>query len=143
MPLVRKQTVKPGTVAMHAGTVPPAGWLERNGAAVSRTLYAALFAAIGTTWGAGDGVNTFNLPDARDDFDRGASATRPVGSKATDSTRSHTHNVGFYDQDNAYPAIVDNGVIAFGPGSSTRATTASGGAETAPRHGCYLPIIKY
>lgn len=41
----------------------PSGWLECNGAAVSRTTYADLFAAIGTTWGAGDGSTTFNLPD--------------------------------------------------------------------------------
>jgi microcystin-dependent protein len=43
----------------------PSKWLQCNGAAVSRTTYAALFAAIGTTWGAGDGSTTFNLPPAR------------------------------------------------------------------------------
>lgn len=41
------------------------GWLECNGSAVSRTTYATLYAAIGTTWGIGDGVNTFNVPDLR------------------------------------------------------------------------------
>jgi microcystin-dependent protein len=46
------------------GAVPP-GWLVCDGAAVSRTSYAALFAAIGGTWGVGDGSTTFNVPDAR------------------------------------------------------------------------------
>ncbi|ACZ29558.1 Tail Collar domain protein [Xylanimonas cellulosilytica DSM 15894] len=53
-------------VGMEAGfhTVPP-GWLEHNGAAVSRTTYPALFAHYGTTYGAGDGSTTFNLPNAK------------------------------------------------------------------------------
>ena len=41
-------------------------WLECDGRAVSRTTYATLFAAIGTTYGAGDGSTTFNLPDFAD-----------------------------------------------------------------------------
>ncbi len=52
-----------GTVTDFAGTSAPTGWLECGGAAVSRTTYAALFSAIGTTWGAGDGSTTFNLPN--------------------------------------------------------------------------------
>lgn len=47
------------------GTTAPAGWLFSYGQAVSRTTYAALFAVIGTTYGAGDGSTTFNLPDKR------------------------------------------------------------------------------
>ena len=43
----------------------PAGWLDCDGAVVSRTTYAALFAAVGTAWGAGDGSTTFGLPDLR------------------------------------------------------------------------------
>jgi len=52
----------PGQVIMFAGKVAPAGTLLCNGAAVSRTTYAELFAAIGTLYGAGDGTTTFNLP---------------------------------------------------------------------------------
>ncbi|WP_287956581.1 phage tail protein, partial [Snodgrassella sp.] len=48
----------------------PTGWLKANGAAVSRTTYANLFAAIGTKFGAGDGKTTFNLPDLRGEFIR-------------------------------------------------------------------------
>ena len=54
-----------GSMIMFGGAVAPTGWLFCDGAAVSRETYAALFAAIGTTWGAGDGSTTFNLPDAR------------------------------------------------------------------------------
>ncbi|WP_228368206.1 phage tail-collar fiber domain-containing protein, partial [Klebsiella pneumoniae] len=60
-----------GAVVHFARTTAPAGWLKANGTAVSRTAYAALFAAIGTTYGAGDGFNTFNLPDLRGEFIRG------------------------------------------------------------------------
>lgn len=54
-----------GTMLPFAGTAAPSGYLVCNGAAVSRTTYAALFAAIGTTYGAGDLVTSFNIPDAR------------------------------------------------------------------------------
>lgn len=49
----------------YAGSSIPTGWLECDGSAVSRTTYAALFTAISTTWGSGDGSTTFNVPDMR------------------------------------------------------------------------------
>ena len=51
-----------GAVMDYAGSSVPTGWLECDGSAVSRTTYADLFASISTTWGAGDGSTTFNLP---------------------------------------------------------------------------------
>jgi microcystin-dependent protein len=54
-----------GIIVPYAGASLPAGFLNCNGAAVSRTTYSALFAALGVTWGAGDGSTTFNLPDLR------------------------------------------------------------------------------
>lgn len=56
--------IPPGTLAMHAGSL-PAGWLECDGYAVSRATYADLFTAIGVVYGAGDSSTTFNLPDFR------------------------------------------------------------------------------
>lgn len=53
------------TIAPFAGLVEPAGWLFMAGQAVSRVTYSALFLAISTTYGIGDGSTTFNLPDAR------------------------------------------------------------------------------
>lgn len=54
-----------GTVLPFAGSTAPSGWLLCYGQAVSRTTYAVLFSVIGTTYGAGDGTTTFNLPDLR------------------------------------------------------------------------------
>jgi len=53
----------PGVVMDYMGATVPAGWLSTDGTAVSRTVYAALFAAINTIYGPGDGVTTFNLPN--------------------------------------------------------------------------------
>lgn len=55
----------PGLMAPFAGGSAPAGWLLCFGQTISRTTYAALFAAIGTSYGTGDGTTTFNLPDLR------------------------------------------------------------------------------
>ncbi len=52
-----------GTIAMFGGGSAPVGWLLCNGAAVSRSTYAALYSAIGGNWGSGDGSTTFNLPN--------------------------------------------------------------------------------
>lgn len=57
--------IQAGFIMPYAGATPPAGWLVCAGQAVSRTAYAALFLAIGTTHGVGDGSTTFNLPDLR------------------------------------------------------------------------------
>lgn len=59
------QTVPAGSVTMFAGAAAPAGYLLCDGTAVSRTTYAGLFAAIGTTYGAGDGSTTFNVPNLK------------------------------------------------------------------------------
>lgn len=60
---VRQFAVPTGTVIPFAGSTNPAGYLTCNGQAVSRTTYAALFAVIGTQYGAGNGSSTFNLPN--------------------------------------------------------------------------------
>lgn len=54
-----------GLIAPYGGTSAPTGYLACDGSNVSRTTYAALFTAIGTTWGVGDGSTTFGLPDLR------------------------------------------------------------------------------
>lgn len=57
--------VPPGSVSAYAGISVPGGWLHCDGSAIDRTIYADLFAAIGTTFGAGDGETTFNIPNLR------------------------------------------------------------------------------
>ena len=82
-----------GAIVAYGGTDAPTGWLLCNGQAVSRTTYARLFAVIGTTYGAGDGSTTFNLPDLRQRFPLGKAASG-TGSTlgATGGAIDHTHS---------------------------------------------------
>ena len=75
---VRSYIMPAGVIIPFAGSSIPAGYLLCNGAVVSRTTYAKLFKVIGTTYGAGDGSTTFNLPDLRDRFLEGA-GTNAIG----------------------------------------------------------------
>lgn len=80
-----------GSVQAFATSSAPSGWLKADGSAVSRTTYSALFAAIGTTHGSGDGSTTFNLPDLRGEFIRGFDDGRGVDSgRALGSTQKGT-----------------------------------------------------
>ena len=72
----------PGAVIPYAGSSAPDGWLLCDGRTVSRTTYAALFAVIGTTYGAGDGKNTFALPNLQGRVAAGTSSSHPLASKA-------------------------------------------------------------
>lgn len=93
-----RQMAPPGMVVHFARSTAPAGWLKANGAAVSRSAYAELFAAIGTTYGAGDGFTTFNLPDLRGEFvrgwddGRGVDGGRALGSSQSGAIQSHAHS---------------------------------------------------
>lgn len=89
-----RQMAPAGLVATFARSTAPTGWLKANGAAVSRTAYADLYAAIGTRFGAGDGINTFNLPDLRGEFirmwddGRGVDSGRGLGTWQTATSLS-------------------------------------------------------
>lgn len=94
---IKYNAVPPGTVSAFAGSTAPTGYLMCNGQAVSRTTYSRLFAAIGTTWGSGDGSTTFNVPDARGEFirglddGRGVDSGRTLGSSQDDAFQGHVH----------------------------------------------------
>jgi microcystin-dependent protein len=82
-----------GTIAMWPTATPPTDWLICNGAAVSRTTYSTLFVLFGTTFGAGNGSTTFNVPDYRNKMPYG-SGTVPIGAtggSADSIVVSHTH----------------------------------------------------
>jgi len=89
----------PATVYSYAGSALPTGFIAADGSAVSRTVYQELFDVIGTTYGAGNGSTTFNVPDLRGRVAIGTGtdgsaqngATRTRGEKGGD-TRSQTHN---------------------------------------------------
>jgi len=88
-----------GAVMSFAMNSAPAGWLAADGTAVSRSTYAALFAAISTTYGAGDGSTTFALPDLRGIFVRGSGSqdisgityNKTFASKENDALQQHIH----------------------------------------------------
>jgi len=144
-----------GAVLAFAMNSAPSGWLDANGAAVSRTTYAALFAAIGTTYGAGDGSTTFTLPDLRGYFIRGAgtsadgTASGTFGAKQADAFQGHIHNLygntiaatgaGFPGGSNyGYYGTTTTGPVSDGTNGTPR--TAN---ETRPRNIAMLYCIKF
>ena len=80
-----------GEVFMFTTNTCPTGSLSANGAAISRTTYAGLFAVIGTTYGAGDGSTTFNLPNLEGIFVRGA-GSQTFGSETYTGTLAAKQN---------------------------------------------------
>ena len=98
---VRSIGLPAGAIIAFGSTVAPSGYLLCDGAAVSRTTYADLFAAISTTWGVGDGSTTFNLPDGRGGVLRGTGTGSvngrdkvgpAVGAKQEDQMQGHWHD---------------------------------------------------
>ena len=90
--------VPSGAVFCIAVATVPTGYLECNGAAVSRTTFAALFAVIGTQYGAGNGSSTFNIPDLRGEFIRGfdngkgTDSGRSIATSQSDQNKQHNHS---------------------------------------------------
>lgn len=93
--------VPTGSVQAFAGSTAPTGWLLCNGAAVSRTTYASLYTVIGTTYGAGDGSTTFNVPNLQDrvpvgsgsTYARGATGGAATVTLTTAQIPSHSHTL--------------------------------------------------
>jgi microcystin-dependent protein len=85
--------VPTGAVFAWIALVAPTGWLLCDGTAVSRTTYADLFALTGTTYGAGDGATTFNVPDLRARFPLGYSSSAPTKVLTFASRSSNTITV--------------------------------------------------
>lgn len=138
-----------GEVAIFGGAV-PAGWLACDGSAVSRTgATAALFAYLGTTWGAGDGVTTFNLPDLRGASPVGAGQGTYVGATnhilgqtggeethtlTTAEMPSHNHPVPATANAGGGPNFTEGSPFA-GTDSTNMGSTGGGGA-----HNTYHPF---
>lgn len=160
-----------GGIGLFAMANPPVGWLRANGAVVSRSVYAALFAAIGTTYGAGDGASTFGLPDLRGEFirgldnGRGVDVGRTLGSFQGDAIgtpapatnyqqpRSFlvtTNRTGQYpasDAVNGLQNLTANGAFSLELDLLTQLsisrTSLSTAKETRPRNVALLACIKY
>ena len=133
-----------GSVAYFAMTNVEPGWIPCNGDQYSRIEYELLFNKIGTTYGSGDGSTTFNVPNLFNEFIRGVSAERAIGSWQGDEIRSHTHpglnaptiksriDLNREDGNDSRYATGDN---------TTGATGTAGGSETRPRNVALLPCI--
>ena len=119
-----------GVIIPFAGTSVPTGYLLCNGAAVSRTDYANLFAAIGTLYGAGDGSTTFNLPDARDRVLQGASGTHSTGSYIAAGLPNITGYVN--NGSGVWTYKVGSGAFALAE-AANRSFSQSGGETCYPR----------
>ena len=123
-----------GTIITFGGTSAPSGYLACDGTAVSRTTYSALFTAISTTWGTGDGSTTFNVPDLRGAFLRGSGSQTytntydggSVGDKSRDTIIKHAHKFRTEGTYGGSPIGEDEyGLIAPGtsyPDASSRVT---------------------
>ena len=162
----------PGALLDFAMQTAPTGWLACNGAAVSRTTYAALYNAIGTTFGIGDGSTTFNLPDFRGEFrrgwdnGRGVDTGRAFGSWQADAylNHSHTASASSYDAGHTHTvpmrsqfsslasaggAVESSGSTVTNTGYANITTTVTvnnsttGGVETRPRNVALLTCIKF
>lgn len=143
-----------GSVQYFALSSAPAGWLKANGALVSRTTYANLFAAIGTVFGAGDGSTTFALPDLRGEFirgvddGRGIDTGRALGSAQGSQMQSHNHTL----PGNIVERSTSSSLVwAVAGGSSAGPITSSmglaggteNGSENRPRNVALLACIRY
>ena len=149
---VLANNVPAGAVNFFAMNTAPTGYLKANGATISRTTYSVLFAAIGTTFGAGDGSTTFRLPDLRGEFirgwddSRGVDSGRGFGSFQSQDIQSHNHLAVTTYQDDYAQFSLDQPPPGFGRDGNTPVdwyTSNTGGTETRPRNIALLACIKF
>ena len=122
-----------GSIVAMATRVVPTGYLECNGNTLSRTTYSKLFSVVGTTFGAGDGATTFNLPDLRGEFirgldsGRGVDQSRQIGTQQGDAIRNITGE--FQSTDDNITANVLKGAFYY---TGRAAGTGAGGSGSEP-----------
>jgi microcystin-dependent protein len=141
-----------GAVFYVGSSTCPAGSLDADGAAISRTANARLFAKIGTTFGVGDGSTTFNKPDLRGIFVRGVGSqtfgsetyTGTLGTKQNDNLQSHTHNIpdtGGTMSNGSLGTKFWRGLTTTQEGGAYATTSAGSGTETYPANIGMRPCI--
>jgi hypothetical protein len=159
----------PGTIVAYAGPLDEAsltnqGWLPCDGRPVRIADYKDLYKQIKSTWGNGDGVFTFNLPDLRGVFLRGVNGIRTdpfsdpdatnrvslldggnkknnVGSYQPDEFKSHTHDIKVYIKE--LGGNINGAGRGNVDGTNSNMVLANGGNETRPKNAYVYYIIKY
>lgn len=158
--------VKSGATIEWRSETLPEGYVENDGAEVSRSAYRRIFSALGTTYGDGDGSTTFSLPDDRGEFKRGwdhgrgVDSGRALGSTQSDSFRAHYHldshaeggNPGgsepsgtFFAKKYYSPTSSSKSISqgdSWGSSSSGLRTLETGGDETRPRNIATIYLTK-
>lgn len=106
------EDVKTGTILMFGGNAAPTGYLLCDGSAVSRSTYGDLFNIIGTTFGAGNGTTTFNVPDFQDRLPAGVGVDVSLGAFGGNlgTLTGHNHSVSALDTE---PTMTTVQVEAF------------------------------
>lgn len=99
LPKLKPLSVPTGMISAFNNV--PEGWLQCNGAAVSRTTYAALFAVIGTKYGSGNGSTTFNLPNLHHKFIEGTTTSSEVGKSVSAGLPNISGRLAAYDCENS------------------------------------------
>lgn len=136
--------VPAGTILLYGGSSAPASFLLCDGAAVSRTTYAGLFAAIGTSYGVGDGSTTFNVPGMAGQFARGDTPGATGGTDTIASGGAHTH--GGVTGTNSASATRLTGTTATAAHTHTHAISSDGahdhGGDNRPAFLGFQFIIK-
>lgn len=143
-------SVPSGGIIMWSGSIAtiPGGFLKCNGAQISRTLYADLFQIIGTTYGAGNGSSTFNIPDLRGEFirghddGRGVDSGRVMGSWQDHALQQHGHTTNANRGSSSTPGGAYT-ISARTAATVTNVTGANTAAETRPRNVALTAFIKY
>ena len=125
---VRNACLFPGEIIIWSASNPPAGYLICDGAAISRTTYASLFNVIGTTWGAGDGNTTFNLPNFVDRIPQGSGSRGTVGAYLAESLPNIRGRFANWAQNGR--GVLQEGAL-YGNGTSGAGGQAQGSNNTA------------
>jgi microcystin-dependent protein len=146
-----------GSFLWHTASTVPTSYLEANGAAISRSTYASLFAVIGTTYGAGNGTTTFNVPDVRGYFVRGYDNGRGVDTSRVFGSNQVATHVGVIGDsrttqqqeaqtqgDSVTVSPAETYFIMSGYQNTSGSTTGPGNFVGArPINIAFLPCIKY
>ncbi len=122
------------TIVPWSSASVPTGFLECDGAAVSRTTYSALFAIVSTTYGAGDGSSTFNVPNLADNVAMGKSGTKALASTGGANTVAVTAAGSVSSSTNTSTNTSTNINVTGNVGGSTGNASLSSGQLASHSH---------